>query len=271
VRPVTALRLRALDAVDVLRGRRDPLLPPRRLRGTVGDTDFAATGESIVRLLVERAGLRPGHRVLDVGCGIGRVARPLTGVLAPEGEYEGFDASRQAVRWCARRYRRRHPRFRFRHLDVHNAAYNPRGSLPAREVDFPYEDASFDVVLAASVLTHLLTDAADRYLGEMARVLRPGGRTLITFFLLDGEARALQRAGRGKVRLLREHWPACTARDGVPEEAVGYDESWVRERHDAHGLEVLEPILRGSWCGRSGAAGFQDVVVAQRRLTGRAG
>ena len=39
MRPLTAARLRALDALDVVRGRHDPLVPPRRLRGTVGDSE----------------------------------------------------------------------------------------------------------------------------------------------------------------------------------------------------------------------------------------
>jgi SAM-dependent methyltransferase len=257
-----ALRLRALDALDLVRGRRDRLVPPRRLQGVVGDSDFVATGEEVAGLLVEAAGLRPGDRVLDVGCGFGRVARALIEPLGPEGSYEGFDASEQAVAWCARRYARRHPAFRFTHVDVRNATYNPGGALAAREVEFPYDDASFDVALAASVFTHLLADGTDRYLAEAARVLRTGGRLLATLFLLDDEARRLQREGGAAIAFRQEHWPTVVADPAEPEAAVGYDEAWVRGRLADHGLELLDPVRRGRWSGRRDAAGFQDVIVA---------
>jgi SAM-dependent methyltransferase len=263
-RPLTALRLRALDALDRVRGRADPLVPPRRLRGTVGDTDFVATGDALLALLVVEAGLAPGERVLDVGCGIGRVARALASHLDDGGSYEGFDVSADAVAWCARRYGRRHPAFRFTHLDVRNDRYNPGGAMGARGVRLPYPDGDFDVAAATSVFTHLLTDEVDRYFAEIARVLRPGGRLLATFFLLDDAARERQREGAAALTFPHEHWPAAFADAGLPQEAVAYDEAWVRERLAAHGLDPRRDTLRGSWSGHPGAAGFQDVLVAQR-------
>ena len=262
MRPLAALRLRVLDAVDLVRGRSDRLVPPRRLAGLVGDSDFVATGEEIAGLLDELAGLRAGERLLDIGCGFGRAARALTARLGPDGSYEGFDTSAEAVAWCARRYPRRHPAFRFTHLDVRNATYNPEGAMAARDADFPYEDASFDVALAASVFTHLLTDGADHYLAETARVLRPGGRLLATLFVLDDEARRLQREGAPAIAFRQEHWPALVSDPAEPEAAVGYDEGWLRARLSDHGLTLRDPIRRGTWSGRTDAAGFQDVIVA---------
>lgn len=263
MRPLIAARLRALDALDALAGRGDPLVPPRRLRGRVGDSDFVATGEAVADLLVELAGLRAGDRVLDVGCGYGRVARALAARLGAEGSYHGFDASAEAVLWCERRYARLHPGFRFTHLDVGNGVYNPDGALAARDVRFPYDDAAFDIVVVTSVFTHMLADGADRYLAECARVLRAGGRLLATFLLLDDDARARRREGAAAIEFRQEHWPAAFADPARPEEAVGYDEGWVRDRLAAHGLTVTEPVRRGSWSGRTGADGFQDVIVAR--------
>jgi SAM-dependent methyltransferase len=191
------------------------------------------------------------------------VARALATHLGADGSYEGFDVSAPAVAWCARRYAPRHPRFRFTHLDVRNAAYNPGGAGAARDARFPYDDSQFDVAVAASVLTHLPADEADRYLAETARVLRPGGRLLATFFLLDGAARERQAQGSAALAFPHEHWPASFADADVPETAVAHDEGWLLERLAAHGLRPLRPPLRGTWSGGPGR-GFQDVVVAAR-------
>jgi len=58
------------------------------------------------------------------------------------------------------------------------------GGIPATEFTFPYEDDSFDLVFGLSLFTHLLPADLERYLHETRRVLRPGGRSLYTFFLL---------------------------------------------------------------------------------------
>src|SRR3954452_16307681 len=161
-------RLRALDLRDTVSRRRDRLVPPRRL-DFVGHSDFIATGDEFLGHFIEVAGLRRDERVLDVGCGIGRMARPLAAFLSAEGSYDGFDVNRAGVAWCQRRYRGL-PIFRFQVADLFNRRYNPDGTQRAHEFRFPYDDAAFDLVICTSVLTHLLEGEADNYLGEIARV-----------------------------------------------------------------------------------------------------
>jgi SAM-dependent methyltransferase len=247
VRLATSLKLRVQDLLD-----RDPLVPPRRLQ-FVGEGDFAATGDEFLGHLVDLAGLTPGSRVLDVGCGIGRMARPLAGFLDAGGRYEGFDVNPVGIGWCQLHYD--HDRFRFTLADLYNRRYHPTGTLKAREYRFPYEDDGFDVVLAASVLTHLLEEEAAHYLAEIARVLRPGGRALITFFVLDDESRAAIGDGRAALAFLEPDAHVAVLSEDVPEEAVAYDEAWVR----AH-LGV-EAVHHGGWRGRPGRS-FQDLVIA---------
>src|SRR5258707_11056648 len=88
-----------LDRALVRLGVRDPLLPPRDLK-FVGSGDFRAIGHEFLRHLIELADLRPWHAILDVGCGVGRMAVPLIGYLNGSGRYHGFDIVPDAIAWC---------------------------------------------------------------------------------------------------------------------------------------------------------------------------
>lgn len=63
-----------------------------------------------------------------MGCGIGRMAIPLTEYLSEEGSYEGFDVVRRGVKWCQENITTRCPNFRFRLADVYNELTIPRGN-----------------------------------------------------------------------------------------------------------------------------------------------
>jgi SAM-dependent methyltransferase len=257
----TSARLRALDLSDRVTGRADPLVPPRRMQ-FVGRGDFARTGDEFLGYLLDLAGLRPDHRVLDVGCGIGRMARPLAAFLYPErGRYDGFDVDREGIGWCRRRYARRHPNFTFLRADLFNRRYHPGGAHRAAEYRFPYEDQSFDIVLATSVYTHLLEEEADHYLAESARVLRPGGRLFATFFVLDDESRRRIAAGEAGLPFLDAHEHLAVVSEDLPEEAVAYDMGWIRERLAERGLDAVD-WRPGTWSGREDGLSFQDIVVA---------
>ena len=251
------------DALDRVFGRRPPLRPPKRIT-FVGDGDFDAIGAEFLGYFRTLGGLLPGHRVLDVGCGVGRMALPLTGYLSPDGSYEGFDVVADAVRWCREQITPRFPNFRFRHSDVRNSMYNPRGTVRAAEYRFPFPDSSFDFVFLTSVFTHLLRDDLDHYVAEVARVLVPGRRVLATFFLMDEVARARVAAGSSPSCFLSHEGNTWVIDPAVPESAVAFPDDSVREVFARHGLTIEEPIHRGSWSGRADSLSFQDLVIAVR-------
>ncbi len=259
-----SLDCRLRDALDTVAGRRDPLVPPRRAM-FVGPGDFRAVGDELLGLLVDQAQLRPDERVLDVGCGIGRLARPLTGYLSPAGRYTGFDVVPAGIEWCRERIAPRFPNFRFELADVRNAAYNPGGDADAATYRFPYPDACFDLAAATSLFTHLTPAAAANYLRETARVLAPGGRLLATFFVLDDEARAALADGRADQRFPQPlDAGAWTGDPATPEHVVAYEPAWIEQALAAAGLTPRLPFGGGSWCGRAAARTYQDVVVADR-------
>jgi SAM-dependent methyltransferase len=236
---------------------RDPLTPPAQLQN-VGEGDFGAVGEAIVHYLQALAELKPSDRVLDIGCGVGRVARVLARELRPPGSYDGFDIVPDSIAWCQQHYRRTAAPFRFKHANVRNTAYNPGGDRAAEDFEFPYADASFDLAIAISLFTHLLPESADHYLSEANRVLAPGGRMLLTCFLLTDTPPPAPA-----FEFQETDGDAAIVSADVPEAAVAYPEEWIRERLALVGLTVREPVQFGSWRGTR-AIPYQDIVVVDR-------
>ena len=266
-----------LDLRDVRSGQRDRLLPPRRLGLP---SNLPAVGESLATLLVTDGRLRRDGAVLDIGCGPGRVAAPLTRRLGPEARYEGFDVMAPSIRWCRRAISRRHPNFNFQLADLRNGQYNPDGAETAAEYTFPYADAAFDAALAGSLFTHMRPYESARYLSQAARVLREGGRLLSTWFLFNEAVEARLAAGELRrpgvlsstpLRLDRvltdeRGYPYRALREDVPEFMIVVDQELVVELHRRAGLRVLE-IRAGSWTGpEQGSAGSgQDMVISEAR------
>ena len=197
--------------------------------------------------------------MLDIGCGIGRMARVLVPVLEPPGSYDGFDIAEPGIRWCQSHYRDTPAPFRFEYANVHNSVYNPSGRDTPETYRFPYDDGSFELAIATSVFTHLLADAADHYLAEAARVLAPGGRLFATWFALE-HSDSPPPPFQADPALA----PALVSDRAAPETAVAYPQEWLRDRLDAHGLE-LDAIHPGSWRADRAGVTLQDVVVARRR------
>lgn len=237
---------------------RDPLIPPRRLV-RYGRADLAEAGERWLGHLHDLGGLRPDHRVLDLWSGAGALARPLVGFLEG-GRYEGLDPDRRLVGWCRRAYRR-HSQARFLQADVFHPRVHPGGAHAVAGYRLPYPDASFDVVVAAEVLTHLLEADADRLLAEAVRVLAPGGRLVAGAFVLDAHSREALAAGVATLPFLDFDEHVAVVAEDLPEEAVAYDRGWLEGR-----LPGSVDVHPGTWRGEPAPAArdLLDVIVAAR-------
>lgn len=236
--------------------------PPKWMQWYVGGK-FKRTGDEHLHHLIDLCGLKPDSAVLDVGCGSGRTALPLTSYLSERGRYSGFDPSEKSVRWCQDSITRTYPNFDFTYADLYNGFYNRKGTVHPSEFTFPYADSSFDVAILTSVFTHMLPGDVEHYLREVARVLKPGGRCLGTFFLLNDESEALIAAKRTKFRFKHQRDGYRTTNPFRHEAAVAYPESFIRGLHNECGLGMRD-LYPGSWCGRREALSFQDVVIAAK-------
>jgi SAM-dependent methyltransferase len=241
---------------------RRPPAPPESLLLGVGPGDYYGIGQYALQLLERLVRVRSSDRVLDVGCGLGRLAWPLSGKLRRRGAYDGFDVVKAYTDWCRQNLGLDAGRFRFHHADVRTAFYNPNGAIDAKDFVFPWPDGSFDLAIATSIFTHLLPAATEHYLREVARTLAPKGRLFATFFLLDELGREAVATGATYptfdhvMEHGRLHDPA------VPESAVAYDPDWLFETLAAGGLKVTA-VHAGHWKGRPGFE-YQDLVLAVR-------
>jgi demethylmenaquinone methyltransferase/2-methoxy-6-polyprenyl-1,4-benzoquinol methylase/phosphoethanolamine N-methyltransferase len=117
--------------------------------------------------LVALAAITPGQRVLDVGCGPGRLAIAARVAAGPTGEVHGIDPAPEMIEVARRNAARAGVTLR---LDV--------GVIEA----LPYPADHFDVVLGSLMLHHLPDELKRRGLAEIHRVLRPGGQLLAVDF-----------------------------------------------------------------------------------------
>jgi len=219
-------------------------MPPRRIRRGISPlwSDFKGTGRDQVEFLVELCGLRPSHRVLDIGCGVGRLALPLSQYLNSEGAYEGFDILDYMINWCRKNISSRHANFHFETAAVASTTGSSSPGQSAEGYRFPYEDDSFDLAYAGSLFTHLTAGGTENYLAEAVRTLRPGGVLVATFNLYNSESQALIPGRR-----LAEIWPndygtyRIKEKDS-PESNVAFDEAYLRKVYQRVGLTIVEPI-----------------------------
>jgi SAM-dependent methyltransferase len=140
-----------------------PSLPPRRLMvrvaGTADADWFVRSGRAAYDAIAAHVPLDEVSSVLDFGCGCGRVLRYWRD---RPGTVFGTDQDAGAVDWCAA------------HLPFAHVARNDLAPPLA------HDDDSFDLVYALSVFTHLTAELQSAWRDELRRVLRPGGRLLLT-------------------------------------------------------------------------------------------
>jgi SAM-dependent methyltransferase len=220
-----------------------PLPPPKFIIGVAGTTDVAwfiesgRLSEEMIRAALRRAGepLDSFKAILDFGCGCGRVLRCWRDLQA---RICGSDLNASAVEWCRA------------HLPFVEATINTLA--PPLE----YRAASFDLVYAISVLTHLPVQDQFAWRDELGRVLRPGGYLLLT---LQGDACA---AGlRGNERHAYSQGECVVRRRELASSNICstfHPPAFVRDRL-AHGWELVEHVPRGAL-----GSPEQDLIVLRK-------
>jgi len=153
--------------------RHDPAcerVPPARLRyrvhGSLEKGSFLRLGQTITRnmkdlLTTIDRDLDSFGRVLEFGCGCGRVLRYLR-ESSPSCEFHGTDIDPELVAWCER--------------NIPGVGWSTNGYSPP----LSFSDGAFDLVYAISVFTHLDEDFQQAWLRELQRVAKPGAILILT-------------------------------------------------------------------------------------------
>ena len=166
------------------------IMPPSDLtpcgRLTATPEEFYTSACDEADRLKSEMELAERSRILDVGCGVGRLPIGLLARNMPFLSYLGTDVSLRRIKWCKRNIQNKDNRLDFQFINLKNDRYNPRGKV---QLDVGIKGKKFEIIYLYSVFSHLLQPDIEKYLGffVVASVLRAYcGVEAIHCFSLNG-------------------------------------------------------------------------------------
>ncbi len=220
--------------------------------------------------LMDSVGLKPSSRLLDYGCGLGRLAYAASKFLSDDGAYYGFEPNMEALTFLKTAYAER-PNFHFHGVELSveddyvAVAKGDRREegVKANEIDpTEFVDSAIDVQWSCSVFTHMWTDSIINSLRSFNDMVSVEGHCVNTWLVVDDFAAYLLRCGRADRTLPFRINGALTSSEDNPLNITAYELSTVQEIYRDAGHEIVD-ILYGSWAGRDNGVIYQDIVISK--------
>lgn len=254
-------------------------IPPYSLRRMVGAPPLDFTGR-MYRLQGPRwlghlrtiGELDAASSILEIGCGCGRVSGEILAHKKMATRFVGFDVREDLIDWAKEHLQRKFGNAEFFHAAIHNARYNDGGTIDASGYAFPFGSDEFELIYATSVFTHLLDVAVANYFKEIARILKPDGKFVATFFLVDiDHPHQTGGARRGPDGARPWRGPGFYNRVGsayspyseLPERMIGYRIADIAELATKAGLKIAG-VHPGFWKHGGPSITWQDLLVFER-------
>lgn len=229
----------------------------------IGPGNFEAIGLEFFEYFKLFGKVKPNHQILEIGCGMGRMALPLKSFLNDEGRFYGFDIVEEGISWCNQKIAPKDNRFNFKKANIYNKLYNPSGNIKADTFLFPYPDNQFDFIFATSVFTHMLPNEVFQYLKEANRVLKTEQLALFTFFIVDDFVKNQIEHHNTFMDFKHNENDYYTINTNIPESNIAYDLLWLEKEMNKANFQLLE-IKNGSWSGRKEFLSFQDILIVKK-------
>ena len=264
-----------LDRKNILRTKNIRKIPNGRNRrgGKHSYAEWAHVIGIFQTLIYLHLEQKTNNKILDIGCGTGLLGIASEPFVGTQGRYVGMDVMTKDVEFCRRHYTDKN--FEFIHFDVNNPAYAPEQT--GSKLKWSVDSDQFDLATALSVWTHLNEEDAVFYFKEINRVLKPDGKAIITFFLLDDSYQnSLQHRSEREGRYhgtSQAQWVFDQSSYGsdawfhpkwvkVPEKAIGMTEKGLERILAGTDLKLIDHH-QGNWKEEPGAF-FQDILVFQK-------
>jgi SAM-dependent methyltransferase len=219
--------------------------PDANLHDVGPDTETFGRAKRQLQLL-EYWGFNADSDLVEIGCGVGRLAYELAPYF-DKGTYSGFDIGEKPVKWLNKNYAKVLPNFRFDLIDVKNARYRPKKGKSAENVKFPYGDDQFDFACSFAVFMHMRLPEIANYFAEVARVLRPGGRGILTMTAITENDLTLPELPiLGNNRFVPIGDGVYAKRPDRPTYGLGFEQSLLADTIGGAGLEIVD-FTEGTW------------------------
>lgn len=152
------------------------LISPELLRNERNIITGYVSGMRVVDWLSVHTNLDEKSRILDVGCGDGRVASAFAryGVKF-RGKYYGFDIDKKRIDSLNQLFKS-NVSFNFTHADIYHSYYNKNGKVDADNYNYEYSPNSFDIIFFNSIFSHLKLSVISGNLNESFRCLSSEGQ-----------------------------------------------------------------------------------------------